>query len=981
MVTLFFVTATAQLKDTAPLVAKHWTTENGLPQNTINAIVQTPDGYLWVGTFGGLARFDGVQFTVFNTSNTSALKSNRITALHVSREGKLWIGTDTCEAYYYSNGEFRYFATVGTGTRYNFIQTIYQDKKGALNFGTVSGMTRYKNQNNPQPEHFDQTNGLPDNGVTSICEDNEGVLWLATSGGLATLHNNQIVVSKGFASTTDGQLRQILPRADGGVWFNTLKGVGYYQNNHYTMSQKFAGNPPSAAALLTGRTFGVCASYRSGQILQETSRRFMARPTSIQESFPTQSLFEDASDNLWLGTIGNGLYRISLRHITILPVHQEDHLISPSTIIQDHQSNTWLGTGNGLYRLSAGRITTYFRNKVPPWNISALYVAKDNTLWIGHTNGIARYQQGKFTEYAYPPLELVTAITEDQKGQIWLGTPNGLVRFLDGQFTFYTTREGLIHSIVKSILVVRDGSLWIGTVKGLSHFKDGTFQNFTTREGLSNDYIRDIYEDEDGALWLATYGGGLNRWQHGVFTALTTKNGLGDDFISRILVDEKKQFWLLGNRGIFCLDYQHANDFLIGKSKMLFCKIFGMADGLDVSEGNGGSYPAGWRMQNGQLWFPMLQGVAIVNPYTSQLSPPQVAIERIVLDQASQDLFYPIEISPGKDNVEIQYTGIDLTKPEQVQFKYKLEGFDKDWIVAGTRRTALYSQLPPGDYVFRLIAATPDTGWSLQEATATFHVTPHFWQTRWFRLLLGLSVLSLLYLGYRWRLAQWQRRTAQQELFARQLIASQEEDRQRIALEMHDGLSQSLVIIKRRAFACLQAVKDSEIAHEQLQEIAEASNYALDEVKEIIFALRPRQLDRLGVSEAISELLNRVSAVNGWQLTKALDNLDGALSKADENNLYRLVQEALNNISKHAAATQVNVQISRKSKSLELIIMDNGCGFVVQIYTSESARSLGLQSIVERTKLLAGQVAIRSVPGVGTTIRLQLPIKEHYEEI
>ncbi len=964
-------------------ITTHWTTENGLPQNTVTAVVQTQDGYLWLGTFGGLARFDGLKFTIFNTSNTPIFKSNRITALYVSRDGKLWIGAETREIYCYSNGVFRYFATVDMGEGYNFIQTIYEDKAGAMYFGTeTTGLTRFENQDPAQSTHFERNSGLPDSSVTSISEAAEGNLWVVTPLGLAEFHNGRIISTQQIQTNSEDRPIAITPHQDGGFWLITKSGIGHLKDRRYSVHYSFATKSRLWATLISGRTSGVCFSPDSNQILCEKSGEFFSRKATLAKNYGTRSLYEDTAGNLWMGTIGDGLYRLSPRNISMLQVSEGGELISAWTITQDHQHNIWLGTENGLQRISGQRITTYFRNtipyKLPGWYISALYVAKDDSLWIGHLYGIAHLQHGKCTAYKYPQLERVAAITEDRLGQIWLGTQNGLARFQAGQFKFFRQSDGLVHTEVKVLFEDREGALWIGTVKGLSRFKDGVFTNYTTREGLSNDYVRDIYEDEDGALWIATYGGGLNWFQAGHFEHLTTTNGLPDDFLTRILVVDMNQFWLLGNRGIFSLDRRTLNDYLSSKTKMVLCNNFGVSDGLEVTEGNGGNFPAGWRMQNGQLWFPMIRGIAIVTPDPHKPQPPLVALEQIFLDGKLQDYLHPIEIAPDTDNLEIQYTGIALTKPEQVQFMYKLEGFDNDWITAGSRRTALYSQLPPGDYVFRLRAANPAGGWSLHDATAIIKVRPRFWQTLWARLLFGTFTLGFLIISYFWTISRFRRSASQKENFARQLIASQERERQRIAVEMHDGLSQSLVIIKRRALVCLESLDDPEKVQEQLQEIAEASTYAIDEVKEVIFDLRPRQLDRLGVSEAISDLLDRVSALHAWQLTKHLDDLAGVFTKEEENNLYRIVQEILNNISKHAAASQVAIKISRKPQRIELTVADNGCGFEVsRLVARKTLGGLGLQNIIERTKLLSGETLIRAAPGRGTIIRLSLPVKDN----
>jgi signal transduction histidine kinase len=432
---------------------------------------------------------------------------------------------------------------------------------------------------------------------------------------------------------------------------------------------------------------------------------------------------------------------------------------------------------------------------------------------------------------------------------------------------------------------------------------------------------------------------------------------------------------MLGNRGIFRVSRRELNEFAAGRNQRIVCVVYDAADGMTPSEGNGGRQPAGWRMRDGRIWFPTIGGMAIVDPRETSPSPPPVLIEQAVLNGQPLDLRQPLKIAHDQENLEIHYTGLSFGKPEMVRFSYQLAGLDKEWIDSGTRRIAYYPHLPPGDYTFRVKAISPDGVWSVREAGLTITVQPPFWLTVWFFSFVVISGVGLALAGYRWRVAQYRRRTAEQEAFARQLIDSQERERQRIAAELHDGLSQSLVIIRRRALVCLEASDDQERTREHLQEIAEATRQALEEVREAVFDLHPQQLDRLGLTGAVSDLLDRVAGAQGWQLTKRLDELDGLLTKEAENSLYRIVQESINNISKHARATTVAVTVSRKPDQIELAIEDNGVGFAAEI-GGVLQTGFGLQGIVERARLLGGQVFIESLPGKGTGIRLRLPLKD-----
>jgi signal transduction histidine kinase/ligand-binding sensor domain-containing protein len=966
----------------SPFLQTHWTTENGLPQNTILAIVQAPDGYLWLATFGGLARFDGLKFTIFNTGNTPALKSNRLTALHLGRDGALWIGAETGEISRFHHGEFRFFAQLTHGAAgERAVHGIYEDRSGTIWVGAgVTGVMRFAGGDPAQSEYYDARQGMPTGQMTSICEDRDGNLWVGALDGLAVFREGKFTTALKFGPAPSKFLIRIYPHSDGGLWLLTPTSLSRFYTGRLNSLLSFPFNSTLSAGLIEGKAKDLLLCYSMDRIFRLNGGVATVNKLSQTSGFAVYSMLEDHEGNLWLGSIGNGLIRVQRRRVTMFTSANGLPGGGGGPVLEDQNGGIWIGAPDGLCHLSGGKVTNYFVRGAAKdgknWMISALHLNQAGDLWIGKDKGIARYRDGRFTEFLHQEVRMVSAIYEDRQGCLWVGTLDGLAQFRDGKVTKYSQRHGLVHDDVKFIMEDRAGALWLGTPGGLSRFQNGVFTNYTTGEGLSNNYVRAIYEDRDGALWLGTYGGGLNRWQNGQIRHLTTKNGLFDDFVSRILVDEKDDFWMLGNRGIFHLRRQVLDDFIAGKSKSVTSTIYNVADGMDPSEGNGGFQPAGWRLRNGRLWFPTIRGMAIVDPAQISSIPSPVAIERVLLDGEELSFRQGVEVPPGKANLEVHYTGLNLGKPEMVQFSFKLHGLH-DWLDVGRRRAAYFTNLAPGRYTFSVKALSPDGIWSEQEASLNIIVRPPFWRTTWFFSLVLMLVVGLALLGYRWRVSQYRQRSAQQEAFARELIVSQERDRQRIAAEIHDGLGQSLIIIKRRAMIGLDGGNDPERLQEHLREIAEASDHAIDEVREAIFDLRPLQLDRLGLTGAISDLLSRMADTHGWRLTRHLDELDGVFTKEAENSLFRVVQEAINNISKHAEATEVALSLNRWAEAVELVILDNGRGFITGSAASEPARGgFGLRGIVERTRLLGGQAVIESKPGKGTEIRLRLPLSK-----
>ncbi|HKQ07204.1 MAG TPA: triple tyrosine motif-containing protein [Blastocatellia bacterium] len=396
-------------------------------------------------------------------------------------------------------------------------------------------------------------------------------------------------------------------------------------------------------------------------------------------------------------------------------------------------------------------------------------------------------------------------------------------------------------------------------------------------------------------------------------------------------------------------------------------------------ECNGGRQPAGLKSRDGKLWFPTMDGVVVIDPDAAIINelPPPVLIEQITTDRSPVDYSKDVILQPGQDDLEIAYTALSFIKPEQIKFKYRLEGKDDEWTEANNRRVAYYPYLPAGRYTFRIIAANQDGIWNLEGASIRIIVLAPFYQRWWFLLACGVAVAGVALLIFRARVAGLKKKQAAQQAFSRQLIELQEQERKRIAAELHDSLSQNLVIIKNRALISLGERHDPEQAFEQMEEISEAADQALSEVREIAHDLRPFQIDRLGLTRALEAMVRRAST-SGLRFIVSIDNLDGLLSPEMEINLYRIIQESLNNIIKHSAATEACVRIARVEQALDITVEDNGKGFTPATAPGASLNGggFGLLGITERARILGSPVLIESAPGRGCKLSLKLPLKD-----
>lgn len=429
------------------------------------------------------------------------------------------------------------------------------------------------------------------------------------------------------------------------------------------------------------------------------------------------------------------------------------------------------------------------------------------------------------------------------------------------------------------------------------------------------------------------------------------------------------------NRGIYRTSRQQLNDFAEGRIPAIICTAYGKPDGMLNNECNGGRQPSALQTPDGHLWFPTQDGVVVIDPEAVPFNPqpPPVLIESVVLDHVHIGFADGVHIKPGQADLEIAYTGLSYTKPQQVRFRYRLVGQDGDWVDAGTRRTAYYPYLPPGRYTFQVIAANSDGVWNLEGASMQIAVLPPFYQTWWFITLAALVFAGLGLMAYSRRVRQLKRARAAQEAFSRRLIESQEAERQRLAAELHDGLGQSLVIIKNRALHGVE-MRDGGLAFEQMEEIADSAGQALFEVREIAHNLRPFQIDRLGLTKAIGAMVARADRANGVRFAADVEAIDGLLSPEFEINFYRIIQESINNVIKHSRATEACVTVRRTAQGIDLTIEDNGCGFdPAAARPSEPGQGgFGLTGLVERARILGSTPQIDSTPGRGTRIRLHL---------
>jgi ligand-binding sensor domain-containing protein/signal transduction histidine kinase len=968
-----------------------WTTDNGLPQNNVNNILQTSDGFLWMTTFDGLVRYDGVRFKVFNGGNTRGIKSSRFLRLFEDRDKNLWVATEESGITRYKDGVFTTYTTVD-GLPHNRISRelqLREDEEGVV-INTDGGPVRWKN-GQFVPYNPDEGNRFAAIGFPS----GPGVIWYIDAAGLHRVENSQVTAHAPSRWPSAAPIRRIYETRDGTLWITAIspkQEMWRLQDGNYTLMTGKGGLPDKwITSVCEDRNGNLWFGTSGAGLYRFRDGNFTVFTTADGlSSNHTNAIYEDREGNIWLGT-QKGLCR--LRESIITTYSQKDGLAANNVypIYQDRNGAIWIGSWRGISRYHNGTFTDYgatfgLKNE----NITTIYEDREGNLWIGAwgTGGVRRIRDGNVSVYKEQENFLnspVHAICQDRTGALWFGTHNCLIKFSDGGFTKYSKKDGLAGEIVYVMLEDHSGTLWLGTESGLTALRDGQFRTYTAADGLSGSIIRSLYEDAEGVLWIGTYDGGLNRFRDGRFTAYTNRTGLFNNGVFQILEDAHGDFWMSCNLGIYRVSKKELNDFAEGRAKAITSVPYGKRDGMLNQECNGGNQPAGIKAADGRLWFPTLEGVVVINPTTipTELQPPPVIIDEVTIDNESAHASEVVRIEPGKVTFEISYTGLSFINPEQLKFRYRLEGLDSDWFEAGSRRTAYYSHLPPGNYLFRVIAANREGLWNEQGAKIRIVVVPPFWRTWWFTLLAASLLVAVAGLLYTRRISTLLRAHHMQQAFSKQLIESQEAERKRIAAELHDSLGQNLLVIKNRVMLAMRTAGVNDDTLEQLDEVCAATDQAIDEVSEISYNLRPYQLDRLGLSKAIDAMLQRVSGSSGIHFSSKMDAIDKLFESDVETSIYRIVQESVNNIVKHSEATRASVTLSIQGREMKIEIRDNGRGIRREVPSPNNSRrngGFGLIGMAERTRMLGGHHTIQSTPEAGTTIAIHLNLPDSKNE-
>jgi signal transduction histidine kinase/sugar lactone lactonase YvrE len=956
-----------------------WTQEQGLPQDTVRAITQTADGYLWIGTDDGLARFDGYEFATFNSAKGD-LPSNSITALAAAPDGSLWIGTPD-GLVLYRDKRFRTY-TARDGLVDNAVNGLLADTGGRLWVVAGVALSRFEDG------HFTSYvpgGQFPVTSVRAVMEDREHRIWVAGYGSVGRLEGGRYIPVIGAAELKGQIVTAMVGDGSGNLWLAGSMGVLLRSlAGEIRLYDQRDGLPDlPVRALWVDRDGNPWAGTNGGLARFQSGRFASPRSGAGAERDSVRALFEDREGDLWVGH-GNGLIRYRDDLFSSYGTAEGLPSNNPNTVFQDRAGRVWVGfhdAGLWLFRgadaAAAGQPDIVARDSrlytttdgLPSNEVYSIRETRSGDLLVAMRRGMARLEGSRFVVFS-PPDRLgrntVFDALEDSAGRIWLASPLGLGELRDGKLTMSIEAEPQLASAVVTLCEGKDGNLWAGTFgKGLWRINGAERRLFAVSDGLASNSIHALYQDRDGTLWIATFGGGLSAFRDGRFYRFTQHDGLPSDNLAGI-ADDGVSLWLATTRGISRVAKSQLWDFAAGKRPNLAPLNYGVDDGLRSAQCAPG-YPVGGGarlMQDGRLWFTTSRGLAIYDPRSRRQPPtaPAVHLVDVIAGGQPLDLSRQQNLPPASSRLQFRYTAIHLSAPERVEYSYKLEGLEPEWVSAGSRRLISYNSLDHGSYRFVVRARIP--GGPASEQSFAFVLLPYFYETAWFRLLMVLLLLAAAWEVYQMRLRQIRYRFG--------LVL---DERARLAREIHDTLAQGFVGISSQLDAVAMCMpEEGSTARKHLDLARRMARHSLTEARRSVMDLRASVLEGQDLSAALESGARMWTAGSPVKVSVEVSGPQDPLPQEMEQHLLRIAQEAVTNVLKHASASRIGIRLDTGAKKLRLRIVDNGSGFEERDVFSSHGGHFGLLGMRERAQRLGGELHLASQPGSGTEVEVEVPL-------
>jgi ligand-binding sensor domain-containing protein/signal transduction histidine kinase len=956
---------------------RNWDTEDGLPGSRITAMAQTSDGYLWFGTQNGLARFDGIRFVIFSRSNTPALSNNFISCLLTDREGTLWIGTKSSLLLKYNNAGF---TTVDLGLPSTaVINWLMQDKDGVIWIATQgNGVFRLSGSDK---KNYAGKEGLPTSIWRMVCDAN-GHVW-ATDGKLRLFENGMWHIV-GDATPWLSRINAIGSSHDNGLWLGTLMDGsrvfkledGHAETNFDSYAPSSDTQRSRADVLLEDHSHRLWVGTYGEGVFCRSSGQPWQRLTfeSGLDQAVVESMMEDSQGCLWIGTRANGIFRVRPRPVTTLRLFDEPRSGFFLTTCVGSDGSLWSGTdGNGIYRWQNGVLTRYGPAQgVTNPQVGVLFEDHQKTLWAGTWGGLLRFNGEKFESVSGPlgPGRAVLALFEDSRSNLWVGTWQGVVRMRGNEVQVFGNKEGVTSSYIRAIVEDREGRIWLaGANAGLFRQNGNAFELYGAGHWNGAKAIRALHVDADGVMWIATYGAYFTRFKDGQFEQFTSGDGVPNDHLQAVIEDNNGWLWFSSDDGIFGCDRHVLANYDRKKDPPPVFRRLSRSDGLPFKICSGAGQPTAIKSADGKLFFPDGAALAIFHPENLPQPPPVYPplIEEVLVDGAAKKTAnHQLSVKSGAQRIEIHFTSPATLFPENVRFRSMMENLDHDWVDSGANRETIYNRLGPGRYNFRVSARIGDGKWTESPSGLNIEIFPRLWERTEVQILMG-GVLLFGFGFTGWRI---ERNRTRRRLERLEFQRAMDNERQRIARDIHDDLGTGLTQIIMAGTHLSHDATLSPTSRTWVQDIAARARNLTRSMDEVVWAINPRNdtLESLitYLNKSAQDALSLAGIRCRWDFPEELPDMP--LSAEARHNLFLACKEAVHNIIKHAGASEVWIRLKLGEGIFTLIIEDNGTGFDPDV-SRESGN--GLPNMHKRMEECGGQCRIESESG-STRIQFSL---------
>lgn len=952
-----------------------WRVQDGHFASAPHAIAQTSDGYIWIGTGAGLVKYDGVRFTPWVRPGETRPFTAAVYSLLSASDGTLWIGTATRLL---SLRDDKVEEHVG-----GRINAIVEDRTRRIWVArsrppdSAGGLCQAAGEK-PRCIGGDDRLRLPY--AVTLAEDADGHLWVGSSGQLLrwredshrSYFRGQLARFEGLQAVTS-----VVAAGDGVVWAAIPReGFGVF---------RMLDDVPSSVTFTDARTANV------------------------------DRLFVDRDRSMWMGTTNDGIYRVSGRRIQRF---DSDAGLSGNAVtgfFEDREGSLWVATSKGLDRFRDSRVLTFSTAEGLSADLAGSVLAGDDgRVWIGNKGGLDVVEGNTVTSIRLPGHN-VTSLWQDHSRRLWVGLDNELAIYQGGRFSKVTSREGssLVGAVIamtedrdrdiwasvvgakRRLLRIRDrqvqeefstdqipparalaadpgGGIWLGLLKGhLGHYHRGTFEAFPLQLGETP--VLNLMVDRDGSVW-ASSALGLARVKDGAVKTLTTRNGLPCDSVAGAIRDRDDTLWLYAKCGLMAIDDGEVERW--SRQPDTAAVQYRLFDMLDGAMPDASSFrPSVSTSPDGRLWFVNDAVLQMIDPAGLRMNTvvPPVYVEALRADRHDYGIAGLVNLPARSRDIEISYTALSLAVPEKVRFRYRLDGRDRDWHDAGTRRQAFYSDLPPGEYRFQVTASNHDGVWNEQGATLAFVIAPAYYQTTWFPAVTAGVVAAMALAAHRVRVRIVESNQRDISALNERLMKAQEQERVRIAGELHDGVMQEMLAATMLLGSAKRHAVDGSPVQSAIDKVQQKLIRVGTDLRQLSHDLHPPALQDAGLPKAVRDYCDEFSTASGIPVSCETDPGVDDLSRGTALALFRILQEALGNAAKHAQAARITVRLERAGQLVSLVIADDGVGF--DRHRLPPTRGLGLISMRERAGQLSGRFEVTSVPGRGTTVLVVIPFR------